>query len=182
MNAIPLLAFGFAAGAIFCLFQRWRNAGAYWLPLAMTALAVSAGLWVSAYGAEYGLLFCLLSLILGAIVCIAYNSQTQAPKPVRRRRVDWTYDRGSYPELAAELAVAGVLAPLAAAGCLIALVHALPWPMASKMALAALCFPVFWALLSLGYRLLNRSRHYVGGLSVLAAATLGLYFGQQYGF
>lgn len=147
------------------------------MPASMMALVACLVTWIVAQGAEYGVVFCLLGLIASANVCIAYNSRRQPPKRAVRRNIDWTYDRGSSPELVAELVVVAILAPLASAGMLIALVHLLPWTMASKMALAALCFPLLWAALSLIYRLLDRSRHYAAALSVLAAATLSIYYG-----
>lgn len=177
MEGIPFLATSLSAGAVFLCFLHWRG-GSRWLQLpALLALILSALLWVGYSGAEFGIVFLLLGLIATALLCILFNSDKQAAKPARLRATRWTYEPGSAGQLTTELVVASILAPLSSAGILIASVHFLPWTMPSKLALAALAFPLLWAVLSLAYRMLNRPRAYVAVLSVLSLLTLGVNYG-----
>lgn len=177
MEGIPFLATGLSAGAIFLFFQYWRIGGRRYALGALIALVGAGAFWIYHSGPEFGVVFAMLGVIAAAALCVLWNSTKQPAKTVSRRQTDWTYDRGSYRQLTAELAVVAILAPLSAAGLLLALVHLLPWTMASKMALAALVFPLLWALLALAYRLLNRSWRYLGLLALMSSSTLGLYYG-----
>lgn len=146
-NSLLLLALASGASAIAALRGAWRSKGrgnrvlvyAGW-----AALLLSTILWSQAYGVEFGLSYALAWFALCATVACLLNREYRAPQLDTAAPLTAQTTSTGYKWLT--FLAAGPLALVACVPLTLLMTLLLPLERVNQMALAAVLFPILWAL------------------------------------
>lgn len=150
LNTFTFVFFALASGAgsVLALRGAWRGKSVASRMLALAgwmALIFSVLLWQQVYGIEFAVSYALAWFSLCAFVAVLLNRQYSAPRAAAELSLVTSGTTSASHKWLTFLA-AGPLGLCASVPLTLAMARLLPVTMTSQMAIAAIAFPILWAL------------------------------------